>query len=197
MANELEELGKIATAKVGQNSTLEEIEKAVGINKAIAETTKATVESKNTRANIDLEWFKALPALAVPIVSLLTLFGTIWIQGLQLQASRQQDEDKQWRAFLHDVKQSVKGSPNQIISDPTFAPQLKSFLSSSVYKSQAVDLAKRMIGSLANKAAFDDILDIAFPDKDAASTADIADIDRSISRNLSSQSIVSFFKSKS
>jgi uncharacterized protein YjbI with pentapeptide repeats len=64
---------------------------------------------------------------------------------------------------------------------------LKSFLNSGAYNSQAVDLAKRMIGSLANKSAFDDLLTMAFPELDAVNITDIVDISKNIARNLVTQ----------
>jgi len=44
MSENLDELAKIATSRIGVNSPLEEIEKAVGIAKTVADTGQITTE---------------------------------------------------------------------------------------------------------------------------------------------------------
>ena len=55
MATSLEDLVRFATARIGPNSSLEEIEKAVGISKTVADTAKASREHQNAGAQTSLE----------------------------------------------------------------------------------------------------------------------------------------------
>ena len=54
MSNDLERLAKLAAARIGENSSLEEIEKAVGISKTVADTAKAATKSLECTSAIKL-----------------------------------------------------------------------------------------------------------------------------------------------
>jgi hypothetical protein len=156
------------------NATLEDINKATEIGKAASEARKAAADATNSNAQIRLEGLKSLATFLVPIVSLLTIAFTVWIQYQQLQETQRQDEATQWRDFLS----SAKATPASVQSDLTFAPRLRSFFSSPTYKDQAISISKRMMGQIADSAGFDDLFDVTFGSLNANNLSDVIDVGR-------------------
>ena len=109
-------------------ASVEDLGKIAAAMKAVAETKQTEANARNKARETRLELFKSLAALLVPVVSLLALFGTIISQNKQLEASRQQLEDTEWR----DLLTSLKGQSDSVYSDPTVAPRLRSFFASPV-----------------------------------------------------------------
>jgi hypothetical protein len=180
MSDDLDELVKLSLAKAITSGQLEDFNKAAMIAKAIAETSKADADIANAKAQMRLEGLKSFATFMVPIVSLLTIGFTIYIQYLQLQESQRLNEATQWRDFLA----SAKTSANSVQSDPTFAPRLRSFFTSVTYRDQAISISKRMMGSVANAAGFRDLFGVTFPAIDTATIADVVDVGRSLNANL-------------
>src|SRR5262245_44527231 len=101
MSDLLENVERAATAKFDNPGTPEEIQAAAGVAKTIAEATKAKVDAQNQLRQLHLERLKSWSVLLVPVVSLLTLLGTVIVQAIQLrqqsESSRSQSEDLEWR----------------------------------------------------------------------------------------------------
>jgi len=179
--------------RVTPTSPLDEIEKAVGIAKTAAEVSKTEIDTRNANAVTRQESLKAWSSILVPVVSLLALVFTIGVQAIQLESSRQQqsqqldatrqqNEDTQWRSFLDSIREETKDTPNRIISDVTFAPRLKTFLHSKLYGAQAVDVAKRMVGSIVDEGGFSDLIGVAYGDLNSVPLSDLIDISKSLNR---------------
>ncbi len=81
-------------------ASVEDLGKIAAAMKAVAETKQTEANARNKARETRLELFKSLAAFLVPVVSLLALFGTIISQNKQLEASRQQLEDTEWRDLL-------------------------------------------------------------------------------------------------
>jgi hypothetical protein len=94
----------------------------------------------------------------LPIVSLLTLLGTVIVQAVQLRqqfdASRSQSEDTEWRELLS----SLRGPPKNYAADITVSSRLQAFMNSDRYREQARRLAVRVMGNLTNASAFSELL---------------------------------------
>ncbi|MGE5147365.1 MAG: hypothetical protein ACM3N5_11485 [Candidatus Eiseniibacteriota bacterium] len=140
-------------ARLSEAASLDDLEKAVGIAKSAADARKSNTDAQYQAKQLRLESVKSWSAMLVPIVSLLALFATIYVQSIQLQATRQQNEDTQWRDFLN----SLKGSSEAFNSDLTAAPRLRSFFESERYGDQAHDIAGQLLGHLSNFIGFKDI----------------------------------------
>jgi hypothetical protein len=182
MADKIEELVEAALKQVTPNSSLEDIGKALDIAKTAAENAKTNREIKTLPAQMHIESLKTWASILVPIVSILALLATVLIQiyqqHVQFQANRQQSEDTQWRGLLA----TVKGGTSSAISDISLVPQLKTFFNSPVYGTQAREVSKRLMGNLANDAAFRDLYAAVFPDVQDTKLEDLIDISRMVAR---------------
>jgi hypothetical protein len=178
MSEELENLTKAAFSKLSEKANLDDLEKAASIAKYAAEAQKAEIEAQNARGTIWGGIGKHLSNIVVPIASLVAVVTTFWIQSNQVSISRQQIQDTEWREFLG----SINKSPNYAISEITFVPRLKSFLHSNVYKEQVVDVAKRLLGQLTDRAGFDDLINVVFPPERDVSLSDMKDVLNSLQR---------------
>jgi len=101
MSDKIDELVDAALKHVNPSSSLEDIGKVLEIAKSATENAKTNQEIKNSSALMRSESLKTLGSILVPIVSILALLATVmtqmYQQHSQLQASRQQSEDTEWR----------------------------------------------------------------------------------------------------
>jgi hypothetical protein len=158
MSDFLESVERAAAAKFGNPSTAEEVQTAATVAKTISEANKAKVDAQNQLLQLQLERLKSWSVVLVPIVSLLTLLGTVIVQAVQLRqqfdASRSQSEDTEWRELLS----SLRGPPKNYAADITVSSRLQAFMNSDRYKEQARRLAVRVMGNLTNASAFSELL---------------------------------------
>jgi hypothetical protein len=184
MPDKIDDLVDAALDHVDSSSSLEEISKAIEIAKSGSEYLKTNQEIQSSSAQIRSERLKTWASIMVPIVSILALLATVltqmYQQHSQFQATRQQAEDTQWR----DLLSSVQGGASKAISDVSLVPRLKSFFSSATYGSQARDLSKHLMGSLANDEAFRDLFTAVFPIIDYSKLGDLVDINRMMTRTV-------------
>jgi hypothetical protein len=180
MADNLDEIRRAAFDNAAASGTLADIEKAASIAKALAEAEKSASDTRNARRQLRLQVISSLSAILVPVVSLLALVGTIYIQGQQLKETqaqnRTQQEDTQWRDFLN----SLSKSPDVFDSDVTVAPRLRSFFHSTRYGDQARDISIRLMGRLTNAAGFRELYDLAFANVTPDGFSQILGIEREI-----------------
>lgn len=179
--DELDSLINAAIKKASTSGTLEDINKIAEIAKASAEANKAKADVANSRAQMQLEGLKSFATFLVPVVSLLTIAFTVYIQRLQLRETQLQNEATQWREFLS----SAKISPNTVQSDITFSPRLRSFFSSPTYRDQAISISKRMMGGIANPTEFKDLFGVTFGVVDTTNFADVIDVGKLLNSNMS------------
>ena len=163
MDDTVDKVRRAALEKAVATGSLEDIEKAASVAKALADAEKSASEIQNTRRQLSFQSITAVSSVLVPIVSLLALVSTIYIQGRQLNETQLQNrvqlEDTQWR----DLLTSLRGSPDVFDADVTVAPRLRSFFNSARYGDQARDISLRLMGRLTNTAGFKELYNIAFP----------------------------------
>ena len=180
--NQLDALFAAAVQKASAaGASLDDINKAAEMAKSASEARKAAADAANSGAQMRLEGWKSFATFLVPVVSFLTIAFTVWIQYLQLQETRRQDEATQWRGFLSDAKPSS----NAVQSDPTFGPRLQSFFSSPTYRNQAISISKRLMGGIADVAGFKDIFAVTFGDLDSKNFSDVVDVGKLLYSNMS------------
>jgi hypothetical protein len=172
----LDKLESAASDKLVNLSTLEELKTAAELSEAIANSRKTDSEARHYQRYLRLEGIKSASSLFVPLVSLLTLFGTILIQSYQLSETRQENEDKDWRELLASVKVSVKEN----VPDVTIAPRIKSFFGSSRYQVQAKEISKRILGQLTFEPGFRDLFETIFGSPTLKEISDTVDIGRTL-----------------
>jgi hypothetical protein len=180
MDEALEKVRRAALEEAVATGTLQDIERAASVVKALAEAEKSASETRNARRQLSFQSITSLSAILVPVVSLLALVSTIYIQGQQLSETQQQNrtqlEDTQWRDFLT----SLRGSPAVFDSDVTVAPRLRSFFNSVRYGDQARDISIRLMGRLTNAAGFKELYNIAFPVLTPDAFSKVLDVERAL-----------------
>jgi hypothetical protein len=176
---ELDDLERATLAEAAKATTVSEMSTVATALKTIAEARAALSSELIGRRAYLLELIKSLSASLVPLVSLLALFATIVVQTKQIQATRQQTEDSEWR----DLLSSLKGSSDAIYTDLTIAPRLTSFASSSTYGEQAKAIATRFMGHLSNPEGFQDLFSYVFPTVDSNNVHAILDVARSLTKS--------------
>jgi hypothetical protein len=183
----LEQLRQAAIGRAATSGTLEDMDKAASISKAIAEAEQALDALASARRQARLQWTSAIATFLIPVVSLLALFGTIFFQmqqlretrqenSAQLDATRQENEDKEWR----DLLASMRGPSETFDSDVTIAPRLSSFFASPRYGGEAKDISIHLMGRLTNASGFKDLYHVVFADLSANSFHELLDVDRSL-----------------
>ena len=169
-----------AISRAAASGNLDDIEKAASISKTLAEAEKSGSEAKNARRQLRLQSITSFSSILVPIVSLLALVGTIYIQGQQLRETQQQNsaqlEDTQWRDFLT----TLRASKDLFESDVTVAPRLRSFFHSTRYGDQAKDISIYIMGRLTSPAGFEDLYSIAFGDVSPDVFPEVLDVARAL-----------------
>jgi hypothetical protein len=157
-------------------ASVEQLGTIAAAMKAVADTKSTELMTRNKAREIRLELFKSAAAFLVPVVSLLALFGTIVAQNKQIEASRQQIEDTEWR----DLLGSLKGASDAVYSDPTVAPRLRSFFASVSYGDQAKSIAGRLMGHISNPEGFADLFTAVFGEIDRQNIGSVLDVFRAL-----------------
>lgn len=121
--NKLDWLRNSAIEQARHSEALPDIEKAATITKAVAESRKAETDAANQRNIMYFEQLKSWAAVVVPLLTLLTLAVTVWMQYGQLSASREANRDLQWRETVKLVLAQVASKqplapPNTSSSSP-------------------------------------------------------------------------------
>jgi hypothetical protein len=147
----MDEIRRAAFDQAAKTGTLDDLEKAASIAKSLAEAQKSASEASNADRQLRFQRITSFSTFLVPIVSLFALLATIYIQSQQLRetrdqnidqldATRHQTEDTQWR----DLLTSLRGSADSFDSDVTVAPRLRSFFQSPRCGDQARDISIRL-----------------------------------------------------
>ncbi|MDU6835144.1 MAG: hypothetical protein E6417_34580, partial [Bradyrhizobium sp.] len=179
----------LAATLAKSDATLpDDIGKAATTAKALSEAEKAAIDARTQQR---FEQKKVIFAALVPIVSMLTVLVTILVQYFQLKEThqlnesqiyeaRRQNESMQWREFLDNLRTSSA----TIQSDPTFAPRLRSFFSSPIVGAQASEVAKRLMGNMANVLGFKDLFNMTFVEINSDNIEDAVDVGRILRNSL-------------
>src|SRR5262245_55092733 len=121
----LENVAHAARDKYHDPQDISDLVAAASLAKTIAHANKAQVEAGNHVGELRLDRLKSWSSLLVPVVSLLTLVGTIVFQAFQLQqqtrAAYRQNEDAEWR----DLIGPLRGSSTNYASDITVPSRLQ------------------------------------------------------------------------
>jgi hypothetical protein len=183
----LERLRQTALDRAAASGTLEDMDKAASISKSIAEAEQALDSLASARRQARQQWISAIATVLIPVVSLLALFVAFYFHlqqlretrqqnNAQLDATRRENEDREWR----DLLSSMRGPTETFDSDVTIAPRLSSFFASPRYGGQAKDISIHLMGRLTNATGFKDLYRVVFADLNADSFNKLLDVDRSL-----------------
>jgi hypothetical protein len=169
-----------ATALLTEPMTADRLEKVAAILKSLSDIRAQESLNESQQRTLRLEGWKSLATVVVPLLTLITLAVTIWIQNSQIQAMREGNEDKQWREALKSF--SVKHFDP--LADLTADAALKSFYTSPRYRDQAYAMTKIMLGHMTDEEGFRDLYSSAYAYAAWNNIGDIADIDRGVRRTF-------------
>ena len=119
----LQQLQQTATDTALKSGKIEDIEKAVNITKEFIDMQKTLSDTSNQPALVRYEEFKTWAALIVPFLSIATLAVTIYMQTIQLDATREANETSKWQETVRNVL-SQMSKPASVVPDPALAMSL-------------------------------------------------------------------------
>lgn len=171
----------LTTLEIAQKSLVERLQEALagGVEKSeqiasLAAACKALADAADTaqtrrdaaalRRN---EAYKTFAMAVVPLLTLITLAVTVWMQGSQLAAQRESFEDVAWREMIGHF--SKNGDDATGIST---AAELKTFLRSPRYGLQARKMAILLLPRIGDPSAYRDLVDSTLGDANENNVAD-------------------------
>jgi hypothetical protein len=177
--DELKELKQSSMQRALTSGTLDDMEKTASIWKMAAEREKAAVDANNQARVLRLQQFQSMATGLVPFLSLLTVAITVWVQSAQVTATRQANEDTQWRDAMKAISTSAsrRGSPIESIVANT---SLKPFFSSLRYGRPARELALQLLGQTASLGSFEDLFHSAIPRPAWDNVDDLVKVNRTL-----------------
>ncbi|MFM0552156.1 pentapeptide repeat-containing protein [Paraburkholderia sediminicola] len=104
----LQKLQKMAVDKALATGEIADIEKAVSISKTVTERDKTARDYQNQRVVLRFEWYKTFASTIVPLLTLLTLGFTVWIQIKQLNETSLANADTGWRDTAEKVLSQLR-----------------------------------------------------------------------------------------
>jgi hypothetical protein len=122
----LEDLRKLQEQAVQtalNSGRIEDVEKAANITKQLLDAEKSAKDAEVAPKLFRYEEPKSWATLLVPLLSILTLAVTVYMQSNQLQATREAEQDKQWLENVKNVLAQLDKKPQQV-SDPAIASAL-------------------------------------------------------------------------
>jgi hypothetical protein len=176
---ELDDLEKLLLSEATKAASLQDMSTIATALKTTAEARAALSSELTGKRAYLLELIKSFSAFLVPIVSLIALAATVIVQTKQIEATRQQVEDSEWR----DLLGSLKGSSDSIYTDLTIAPRLTSFAASATYGAQAKAISIRLMGRLSNPDGFQDLFSYVFPAITSKDIPALLDVARSLTKS--------------
>jgi hypothetical protein len=172
MLEQLEDLAHQASQLANNSGRIEDIEKVASIQKMITEIKQQAADEANQKLTFKYERWKSLATLLVPLLTVMTLFVTVFIQYLQITVTREANEDTQWRESMKTFASTVT---QNTLSDVASTAVLKPFFHSERYKSQAYDVSFLLFSRMGSLEGFRDLYTAAFG---VPSWDNIADVTR-------------------
>src|SRR5712692_7221465 len=99
----LQKLQAAAVEKAFSTKEVADLEKAVSIIKTIADREKTANDNRNQPRLLRYEQYKTLSTAVVPLLTLLTLAFTVWVQASQVRVTQEANDDLEWRDTAKNV----------------------------------------------------------------------------------------------
>ena len=147
------------------------------------EIEKLEIEIGNAKKELGLERVKAWGAFLGPVMTAVTVLGTVYLGFQQISAKSDSDEDSNWRQTINaidEIKPEDLGSRH-------VATLLKPFLESKRYRTLAIGVTIDELPRIRDTGTFNSLFKAAFPRTDAKELPILLDIARKltgISSNL-------------
>jgi hypothetical protein len=138
------------------------------------EIDKLEIDIQNAKALNGIEKFKAWAALLGPIMTAVTVLGTVYLGFLQITEKSVSDEDASWRQVVNSIDETRPGdAPPQ-----HFGTLLKPFLKSERYRTLAIGVTIDELPKLRDAGTFTDLFLAAFPSSDPKNLPTYLDLAR-------------------
>ena len=161
--DDIRTLQSIAVERAKSTKDISDVEKAVSILKTVADHEKIAHDNESHAKTLRFEWYKTASAAIVPLLTLLTLAFTLWIQGAQLRLSQEANADAAWRDTSQKVLTQLRserstqarrdvGGQASSEPDPQLAVQLlHPYFSDPRHGTEAIDLAMLVLTRVADE----------------------------------------------
>jgi hypothetical protein len=141
------------------------------------EIDKLEIDIQNAKALNGIEKFKAWAALLGPIMTAVTVLGTVYLGFLQIREKSSSDEDASWRQVINAIDE-----PRPTDAPPQhFGTLLKPFLESERYRTLAIGVTIDELPKLRDLGTFKDLFFAAFPSSDPKNLPTYLDLGRRMS----------------
>ena len=138
------------------------------------EIEKLEIDIGNAKANLGLERFKAWAALLGPVMTAVTVLGTVYLGFLQISAKSESDEDTNWRQTINLIDETKP----QDLNSRHVSTLLKPFLESKRYRTLAIGLTIDELPKLRDLGTFKDLFFAALPQSSPKELSTLLDLDR-------------------
>jgi uncharacterized protein YjbI with pentapeptide repeats len=138
------------------------------------ELEKLEIDIGNAKATLGLERFKAWAALLGPVMTAVTVLGTVYLGFLQISAKSDSDEDANWRQTINSIDEI---RPKDL-AVRHFGTLLKPFLESKRYRTLAIGVTIDELPKLRDVGTFKDLFSAAFPRSDPKDLRTLLDVAR-------------------
>lgn len=151
-ASDLRDLKRLAIEKALETKDLSDIEKAASISKTLADQEKIERDNINQPRLLRFESYKTFASTVVPLLTLLTLAFTVWIQVQQLKATSEANADAGWRDTSQKVIAQLRAA--QVDSQLTLQ-LLRPYFRDVHHGAEAVDVAMLVVSRVGEERAAD------------------------------------------
>jgi hypothetical protein len=177
--SELDHIRRAAASLAQQPLKREDLEKLSAVYQNLSEIEGREREKANQKRVLSMEAWKSFATVTVPLLTLVTLAITVYMQNSQISAAREANEDTQWRQAL----KSFSVVHNDPLADLTADAGLKSLYTSSRYAGQAYAMTSIMLGHMGDMEGFRDLYSSAYGSAGWPNIATVADIARGLAKN--------------
>ncbi|WP_438392416.1 pentapeptide repeat-containing protein [Caballeronia sp. DA-9] len=163
----LRKLEKIAIDKALETKEIGDIEKSVSISKTITDRNKTARDYRNQRVVLRFEWYKTFASAIVPLLTLLTLGFTVWIQIKQLNETNIANADAGWRDTAQKVLSQLRpsgttGRTAGMVDGQLTIQLLRPYFSDPRHGTEAMDIGMLVVTRTGDRNAIENFY--AFPD---------------------------------
>lgn len=138
------------------------------------EIEKLAIEITNAKASVGLERFKAWAALLGPVMTAVTVLGTVYLGFLQISAKSASDEDTNWRQTIT----SINSIRPEDLNNSHLVTLLKPFFESRRYKTLVIGVTVDELPRIRDVGTFNELFSAAFPRPDAKDLPNLLNIGR-------------------
>jgi hypothetical protein len=141
------------------------------------EIDKIEIDISNASTNVRIQQLKAWAALLAPLMTAVTILGTVYIGYLQIRTKSDADDDSNWRQTITAIK---RGSSLERASSKRIGTLLSPFLESPRYRTRAIGVTIDELPKLRDEGTFKELFSAAFPRAEPKDLPALLDLNRTL-----------------